>query len=104
MLMLFACLPVPRTIQHVYLGLFDAEKEAAQAYDRALVRLKGKSAATNEMLSNYTTELEEYHEWQRVSVGVGGVSGAEAAGGLMLPHLTSYSLLPLSGEEAGPGC
>ena len=47
--------------------MFNAEKEAAQAYDRALVRLKGKNAATNEMLSNYTAELEEFHERQRVS-------------------------------------
>lgn len=32
---------------HTYLGLFDDEREAARAFDRALVALKGASAATN---------------------------------------------------------
>ncbi|RMZ55052.1 hypothetical protein APUTEX25_005678, partial [Auxenochlorella protothecoides] len=33
--------------KHIYLGLFIEEREAAKAYDRALVRLRGRGAATN---------------------------------------------------------
>ena len=50
--------------KHVYLGLFSHEKEAAQAYDRALVRLKGKSASTNFALGDYRKELGDFHRMQ----------------------------------------
>jgi hypothetical protein len=50
--------------KHVYLGLFSQEKEAAQAYDRALVRLKGKSASTNFALGDYRKELGDFHRMQ----------------------------------------
>lgn len=52
--------------KHIYLGLFNAEKEAAQAYDRALVRLRGTAAATNFALSDYRSDLAEYHKMQQV--------------------------------------
>ena len=52
--------------KHIYLGLFNLEKEAAQAYDRALVRLRGTAAATNFALSDYRTDLAEYHKMQQV--------------------------------------
>lgn len=63
--------------KHIYLGLFNLEKEAAQAYDRALVRLRGTAAATNFALSDYRSDLAEYHKmqqvllcsWHRVGVG-----------------------------------
>ncbi|DBA93598.1 hypothetical protein WJX82_009691 [Trebouxia sp. C0006] len=50
--------------KHIYLGLFNQEKEAAQAYDRALVRLRGMAAATNFALSDYRLDLAEYHKMQ----------------------------------------
>ena len=50
----------------VYLGLFSMETEAAQAYDRALVRLRGTAAATNFALSDYRTDLAAYHKMQQV--------------------------------------
>lgn len=50
----------------VYLGLFSLETEAAQAYDRALVRLRGTAAATNFALSDYRTDLAAYHKMQQV--------------------------------------
>ena len=53
--------------KHIYLGLFNEEKEAAQAYDRALVRLRGTAAATNFALSDYRSDLAEYHKMQQVS-------------------------------------
>ena len=37
--------------KHIYLGLWGDEREAARAYDRALVRLRGRAAATNFALS-----------------------------------------------------
>ncbi|PRW05820.1 pathogenesis-related genes transcriptional activator [Chlorella sorokiniana] len=54
--------------KHVYLGLFNAETEAARAYDRALVRLRGPGAATNFTLSDYRTELAQYHQVQQKSL------------------------------------
>ena len=52
--------------KHIYLGLFNEEKEAAQAYDSALVRLRGTAAATNFALSDYRQNLAEYHKMQQV--------------------------------------
>ena len=54
--------------KHIYLGLFNLEKEAAQAYDRALVRLRGTAAATNFALSDYRPDLAEYHKMQQVVI------------------------------------
>lgn len=51
--------------KHIYLGLFNEEKEAAQSYDRALVRLRGTSAATNFALSDYHPDLADYHKMQQ---------------------------------------
>eukprot|EP01025_Chloroclados_australasicus_P062227 TRINITY_DN8172_c0_g1_i2.p1 TRINITY_DN8172_c0_g1~~TRINITY_DN8172_c0_g1_i2.p1 ORF type:complete len:621 (-),score=81.37 TRINITY_DN8172_c0_g1_i2:249-2111(-) len=50
--------------KHIYLGLFSEEGEAAQAYDRSLVRLKGPAAATNFAISNYRQQQGEYHRMQ----------------------------------------
>jgi len=50
--------------KHIYLGLFMDEKEAARAYDRALVRLRGRAAATNFALSDYRQELGDFHRLQ----------------------------------------
>ena len=41
-------------------GLFQIEEEAARAYDRALVRLRGPSSATNFAISDYNDELRAY--------------------------------------------
>ncbi|EFN55119.1 hypothetical protein CHLNCDRAFT_23683, partial [Chlorella variabilis] len=50
--------------KHIYLGLFAEEADAARAYDRALVRLRGRGAATNFALSDYRTEMADYHQMQ----------------------------------------
>lgn len=50
--------------KHVYLGLYMEEREAAQAYDRALVRLRGGTAATNFSLAEYRLEMGDYHRMQ----------------------------------------
>lgn len=39
-----------------------------QAYDRSLVRLRGSAAATNFALSDYRTDLADYHKMQQVSL------------------------------------
>jgi hypothetical protein len=41
------------------------EVDAARAYDRCLVRLRGTSAATNFALGEYRSELGDYHQWQQ---------------------------------------
>ena len=38
----------------------------AQAYDRSLVRLRGTAAATNFALSDYRSDLADYHKMQQV--------------------------------------
>ncbi|KAF5829071.1 hypothetical protein DUNSADRAFT_16617, partial [Dunaliella salina] len=48
--------------KHVYLGLFEEEVEAARAYDRSLVRLRGSNAATNFALNDYVKETEEHYQ------------------------------------------
>lgn len=50
--------------KHVYLGLFTDEREAARAYDRALVRLRGRAAATNFALGDYRQEMGDYYRMQ----------------------------------------
>eukprot|EP01023_Acetabularia_acetabulum_P001944 TRINITY_DN10766_c0_g1_i3.p1 TRINITY_DN10766_c0_g1~~TRINITY_DN10766_c0_g1_i3.p1 ORF type:complete len:548 (-),score=114.85 TRINITY_DN10766_c0_g1_i3:294-1937(-) len=52
--------------KHIYLGLYEQEADAAKAYDRSLVRLRGSSAATNFALSDYRTELADYHKMQQL--------------------------------------
>ena len=47
--------------KHIYLGLYVEEQVAAQAYDRALVKLRGPNAATNFAISEYKDELKQYY-------------------------------------------
>jgi hypothetical protein len=54
--------------RHIYLGLFNDESDAAKAYDRALVKLRGSQAATNFALSNYKEQLKEYHMKQQKEI------------------------------------
>jgi len=54
--------------KHIYLGLYNDEAEAAGAYDKALVKLRGSAAATNFALSNYNDELKEYHTQQQKEI------------------------------------
>lgn len=50
--------------KHVYLGLYSQELEAARVYDRALIRLRGKGAATNFSLLEYKDALMDFHKLQ----------------------------------------
>ena len=50
--------------KHIYLGLYNEEAAAARAYDRALVRLRGASAATNYSLTNYQSELQAFEMYK----------------------------------------
>jgi hypothetical protein len=64
--------------KYTYLGLYDTEIEAAMAYDRAAVKLKGLAAITNFDLSMYLDELNpgegllfvEMFLWVQVSASV----------------------------------
>lgn len=42
-----------------YLGLFEEEVDAARAFDRAAIRLRGVEAALNFLLIDYVGELPE---------------------------------------------
>ena len=50
--------------------LLRQEDEAARAYDRSLVRLRGITAATNFALSDYKHDLQDYHAMQQVCAGM----------------------------------
>ncbi|GBF95011.1 pathogenesis-related genes transcriptional activator [Raphidocelis subcapitata] len=47
--------------RHIYLGLYAEERDAARAYDTALVRLKGLAAATNYGIKDYCHNLAEHY-------------------------------------------
>ncbi|KAI8469167.1 MAG: hypothetical protein J3K34DRAFT_514276 [Monoraphidium minutum] len=47
--------------RHIYLGLYSEERDAARAYDTALVRLKGLASATNYSLADYAYNLGEHN-------------------------------------------
>ncbi|QDZ21216.1 AP2-like ethylene-responsive transcription factor [Chloropicon primus] len=65
--------------KHIYLGLFNEEQEAARAYDRALVKLRGGQAATNFSLSNYNEQLKEYHLDQHQGILANSTAAKSAA-------------------------
>lgn len=52
--------------RHLYLGVYATEDLAALHYDRALVRLKGKSATTNFPIRNYAEEAEQNELMEKV--------------------------------------
>lgn len=51
--------PVDGKRRYRYLGLYDTEVEAAVAYDRAAVEIKGLSATLNFPMSNYLDAMDE---------------------------------------------
>jgi hypothetical protein len=90
--------------KHIYLGLYEAEDQAARAYDRALVRLRGTAAATNFGLSEYQDELGEHQQMQQVCARGGADEPAQPApvtrSRVHLSRLSS--LLPARGEPIIP--
>ena len=56
---------ITRQGKNVNLGYYNAELEAAQAYDRAAVRCKGKKAVTNFDVNEYKDELAEFEDRRR---------------------------------------
>lgn len=62
--------------RHLYLGLFESETEAAKMYDRALVRLRGASAATNFAVSDYKADLAAHYQMKQVCLAQAQKSSA----------------------------
>ena len=56
------------------------ENEAARAYDRSLVRLRGITAATNFALSDYEHDLQDHHAMQQVGAGMMSTDAVPCAG------------------------
>ena len=56
---------ITRQGKYVNLGYYNAEFEAAQAYDRAAIRCKGKKAVTNFDMNEYKDELAEFEDRRR---------------------------------------
>ncbi len=54
--------------RHLYLGLYNSERDAAMMYDRALVRLRGASASTNFSVSDYKADLAAHYQMKQVSL------------------------------------
>lgn len=48
--------------KQIYLGGFDAEEQAALAYDLAALKFRGADAQTNYDVSNYAQELEQLND------------------------------------------
>lgn len=46
--------------------MYSNEKEAAQHYDEAVIRLKGLFAATNFPLTDYPKQVKEHEEMKEV--------------------------------------
>ncbi|KAK9867629.1 hypothetical protein WJX84_008553 [Apatococcus fuscideae] len=63
--------------RHLYLGLFESEREAAVMYDRALVRLRGAGAATNFGVSDYKADLAAHYQMKQAELGFSVVPVAE---------------------------
>ncbi|CAL5219375.1 g1195 [Coccomyxa viridis] len=63
--------------KHIYLGLYESEDQAAKAYDRSLVRLRGSNAATNFSISDYRADLADYYKMQQKVLQGDGSSGEE---------------------------
>lgn len=60
--------------KYLYLGIFDTVEEAARAYDKASVKMRGRRAITNFPISNYAAIIEDPDSYDMVAE-------AEAAGG-----------------------
>jgi hypothetical protein len=83
--------------RHVYLGLFACEEDAAKAYDRALVRIRGVVAATNFPLSDYATELAQFDQ---AASGRAQPAPAPAQGGAVVDGAAGAGLPAHAFEES----
>jgi hypothetical protein len=93
---LYYMLPLALLLLLQYLGTFESEREAAQAYDRAAIGFKGTRAITNFPLTDYKDmpELQGQQQQQQQGEGGFGVRGMRASGSMM-------ALLASDGSDEG---